>query len=133
MHKLLFVRNRFKRARTERLNRERSFTKSTLFTYHSVRVTENALQSNARFQNPDFRYLLVSRIWSNTKRGFHISILFCKISHKTLYAGLTFSLSNDPGKKGSNFFCCGANNSLQTIAKKCLQFYMIRTYDFCVT
>ena len=90
-----------------------------------------------------------------------------------------FSLSNDLGKKGSNFFCCGAirfphiemfsflrrecinlqkgslrkkmylNSTfkecifvlkhfnqlqeLQTIAKKCLQFYMIRTYDFCVT
>ena len=88
-------------------------------------------------------------------------------------------LSNDPGKKGSNFFCCGAirfphiemfsflrrecinlqkgclrkkmyvnstfegcifvlkhfdqSQELQTMAKKCLQFYMIRTYDFCVT
>ena len=88
-------------------------------------------------------------------------------------------LSNDPGKKGSNFFCCGAirfphiemfsflrrecinlqksslrkkmylnstfkesifvlkhfdqSQELQTIAKKCLQFYMIHTYDFCVT
>ena len=89
------------------------------------------------------------------------------------------TLSNDPGKKGSNFFCCGVirfphiemfsflrreciklqkgslrkkmylnstfkecifvlkhfdqSQELQTIAKKCLQFYMIRTYDFCVT
>ena len=88
-------------------------------------------------------------------------------------------LSNDPGKKGSNFFCCGAirfphiemfsflrrecinlqkgslrkkmylnstfkecifmlkhfdqSQESQTIAKKCLQLYMIRTYDFCVT
>ena len=88
-------------------------------------------------------------------------------------------LSNDPGKKGSNFFCCGAirfphiemfsflrgecinlqkgclrkkmylnstfkgcifvvkhfvqSQELQTMAKKCSQFYMIRTYDFCVT
>ena len=89
------------------------------------------------------------------------------------------NLSNDPGKKGSNFFCCGAirfphiemfsflrrecinlqkgclrkkmclnstfigcifvlkhfdqSQELQTMAKKCSQFYMIRTYDFCVT
>ena len=88
-------------------------------------------------------------------------------------------LSNDPGKKGSNLFCCGAirfphiemfsflrrecinlqkgclrkkmylnstfkgcifvlkhfdqSQELQTMAKKCSQFYMIRTYDFCVT
>ena len=88
-------------------------------------------------------------------------------------------LSNDPGKKGSTFFCCGAirfphiemfsflrrecinlqkgclrkkmylnstfkgcifvlkhfdqSQELQTMAKKCSQFYMIRTYDFCVT
>ena len=88
-------------------------------------------------------------------------------------------LSNDPGKKGSNFFCCGAirfphiemfsflrsecinlqkgclrkkmylnstfkgcifvlkhfdqSQELQTMAKKCSQFYMICTYDFCVT
>ena len=88
-------------------------------------------------------------------------------------------LSNDPGKKGSNFFCCGTihfthiemfsflrrecinlqigslrkkmylnytfkecifvfnhfdqSQELQTKAKKCLQFYIIRTYDFCVT
>ena len=88
-------------------------------------------------------------------------------------------LSNDPGKKGSNFFCCGAirfshiemfsflrrecinlqkgclrkkmylnstfkgcifvlkhfdqSQELQTMAKKCSQFYMIRTYDFCFT
>ena len=88
-------------------------------------------------------------------------------------------LSNDPGKKGSNFFCCGAirfphiemfsflrrecinlqkgclrkkiylnstfegcifvlkhfdqSQELQTMAKKSSQFYMIRTYDFCVT
>ena len=88
-------------------------------------------------------------------------------------------LSNDPGKKGSNFFCCGAicfphiemfsflrrecinlqkgclrkkmylnstfkgcifvlkhfdqSQELQTMAKKCSQFYMIRIYDFCVT
>ena len=88
-------------------------------------------------------------------------------------------LSNDPGKKGSNFFCFGAirfphiemfsflrreciylqkgclrkkmylnstfkgcifvfkyfdqSQELQTMAKKCSQFYMIRTYDFCVT
>ena len=87
-------------------------------------------------------------------------------------------LSNDPGKKGSNFFCCGAirfphidmfsflrrecinlqkgclrkkiylnstfkgcifvlkhfdqSQELQTMAKKYSQFYMIRTYDFCV-
>ena len=88
-------------------------------------------------------------------------------------------LSNDPGKKGSNFFRCGAirfphiemfsflrrecinlqkgclrkkmylnstfkgcifvlkhfdqSQELQTMAKKCSQFYMIRTYDFCAT
>ena len=88
-------------------------------------------------------------------------------------------LSNDPGKKESNFYCCGAirfphiemfsflrrecinlqkgclrkkmylnstfegcifvlkhfdqSQELQTMAKKCSQFYMIRTYDFCVT
>ena len=88
-------------------------------------------------------------------------------------------LSNDPGKKGSNFFCYGTirfphiemfsflrgecinlqkgclrkktylnstfkrcifvlkhfdqSQELQTTAKKCSQFYMIRTYDFCVT
>ena len=92
---------------------------------------------------------------------------------------LSIVLSNDPRKKGSNFFCCGAirfphiemfsflrrecinlqkgslrkkmylnstfkecifvlkhfdqSQELQTIAKKCLQFDMIRTYDFCVT
>ena len=88
-------------------------------------------------------------------------------------------LSNDPGKKGSNFFCCSAirfpqiemfsflrrecinlqigslrkkmylnstvkgcifvlkhfdqSPELQTMAKKCSQFYTIRTYDFYVT
>ena len=88
-------------------------------------------------------------------------------------------LSNDPGKKGSNLFCCSAirfphiemfsflrrgcinlqkgslrkkiylnstfkgcifvlkhfdqSQELQTMAKKCSQFYMLRTYDFCVT
>ena len=92
---------------------------------------------------------------------------------------MIYHLSNDPGKKGSNFFCCGAirfphiemfsflhrecinlqkgclrkkmylnstfkgcifvlkhfdqSQELQTMAKKCSQFYMIRTYDFCVT
>ena len=92
---------------------------------------------------------------------------------------LETQLSNDPGKKGSNFFCCDAirfphiemfsflrsecinlqkgclrkkmylnstfkgcifvlkhfdqSQELQTMAKKCSQFYMIRTYDFCVT
>ena len=92
VHKLLFVRNRCKRARTERVKHERSCVMSNLFTYHSVRVTENASQPNAGFQNPDLRYLLVGRIWRNTKRCLHISILFLKISHKTPYAGLTFTL-----------------------------------------
>ena len=92
---------------------------------------------------------------------------------------LETQLSNDPGKKGSNFFCCDAirfpyikmfsflrrecinlqkdclrkkmylnstfkgsiflskhfdqSQELQTMAKKCSQFYVIRTYDFCVT
>ena len=91
----------------------------------------------------------------------------------------TLLLSNDPGKKGSNLFCCGAirfphiemfsflrrecinlqkdslrkkmylnstfkgcifvlkhfdqSQELQTMAKKCSQFYTIRTYDFYVT
>ena len=90
-----------------------------------------------------------------------------------------WKLSNGPGKKGSNFFCCGTirfphiemfsflrrecinlqkgclrkkmylnstfrgcifvlkhfdqSQELQTMAKKCSQFYMILTYDFCVT
>ena len=96
-----------------------------------------------------------------------------------LICQFTYTLSNDPGKKGSNFFCCGAirfphiemfsflcreclnlqkgslrkkmylnstfkgcifvlkhfdqSQELQTMAKKCSQFYMICTYDFCVT
>ena len=101
-----------------------------------------------------------------------LSLLFCH------WKGF-WVLSNDPGKKGSTFFCCGAirfphieifsflrrecinlqkgclrkkmylnstfkgcifvlkhfdqSQELQTMAKKCSQFYMIRTYDFCVT
>ena len=92
---------------------------------------------------------------------------------------ILYLLSNDPGKKESNFYCCGAirfphiemfsflrrefinlqkgclrkkmylnstfkgcifvlkhfdqSQELQTMAKKCSLFYMIRTYDFCVT
>ena len=103
------------------------------------------------------------------------SLLFCTFLEHIFPA----NLSNDPGKKGSNFFCCGAirfphiemfsflrrecinlqkgclrkkmylnstfkgcifvlkhfdqSQELQTMAKKCSQFYMIRTYDFCVT
>ena len=93
-----------------------------------------------------------------------------------LYGNSGERLSNDPGKKGSNFFCCGTicfhhiemfsflhrecinlqkgslqkkmylnstfkgcifvlkqSQELQTMAKKCSQFYTIRTYDFYVT
>ena len=116
--------------------------------------------------------------------------LLCKIHPEKVFGdalvrkqafldNINMDLSNDPGKKGSNLFCCGAirfphidmfsfsrrecinlqkgslrkkmylnstfkgcvfvlkhfdqSQELQTMAKKCSQFYVIRTYDFCVT
>ena len=107
---------------------------------------------------------------------YHLSAL---ISQLHTQSSSSSCLSNDPGKKESNFYCCGAirfphiemfsflrrecinlqngclrkkmylnstfkgcifvlkhfdqSQELQTMAKKCSQFYMIRTYDFCVT
>ena len=125
---------------------------------------------------------------------YHISIVFppvrtlvfklelsfvMQMISKSQTTAILYYLNNDPGKKGSIFFCCGAirfphiemfsflrrecinlqkgclrkkmylnstfkgcifvlkhfdqSQELQTMAKKCSQFYMIRTYDFCVT
>ena len=110
-----------------------------------------------------------------TSNGVSLAKHFTGLSQAT---ALRDVLSNDPGKNGSNFFCCGAirfphiemfsflrrecinlqkgslrkkmnlnstfkecifvlkhfgqSQELQTIAKKCLQFYMIRTYTISV-
>lgn len=103
VHKLLFVRNRCKRARTERVERERSCAMSNLFTYHSV---SHWKRLTVKCWVPNFRFALFvseQNLAQYKTRFAHLNLFFLRFpikhymldSNKVPRATLSFQIWSD--------------------------------------